>query len=89
MAINQKELAVGKEVRVRGDGTSWEIIELLGDKVKAKNTENGHEGLIPVGIIISVVNKAVSSIPSSDIQILDKPVTIKKKRSRGRPKNKE
>lgn len=101
MAVNPNELAVGKEVKVRGDGSSWEIIELKGDVVRAINKTNGTEGDIPVQLIVGVVNKAVADIPSSDIQIIN-PIDAgakyepkgdgKKKpakRKRGRPKKED
>lgn len=85
--VKASELAVGLEINVEGDGSTWEILELARDKVRARNTANGFTGFIPHSSIQGVVNKTVASIPSSDIQIMeDKPKTAPRKPRKRKPK---
>jgi hypothetical protein len=89
MSVNRSELAVGKEIKIRGDGSSWEIVELGEKNIRARNTTTGHVGLIPTDLIIGIVNKAVSGIPVQDIQIIDKADSQKKKRVSRKPRKKK
>lgn len=73
--------STGTQFKVKGDGSTWEVLSINGEKIIAVNKQNGFQGPIPVGNVTEILNVAKAEIKNEDIKILGtKPKTRGRKR---------
>ena len=93
--MNIDNFTQGTLFKIRGDGSTWETVscDRVSGIIQARNMTNNHVGPIALTTVVQILNMAKSTIPSSDIKIVDASDSlptyekiVKGKRKRGRKK---
>ena len=71
--MNIDNFTQGILFKIRGDGSTWETIscDRVSGIIQARNMTNNHVGPIALTTVVQILNIAKSTIPSSDIKIVD------------------
>lgn len=68
--FNPSNFSTGTQFRVKGDGSTWEVLSISGEKIVAINKQNGFKGPIPVGNVSEILNVTKAEVKNEDIKIL-------------------
>ncbi len=71
--MNIDNFTQGTLFKIKGDGSTWETIscDRTSGVIQARNMTNGHVGPVAVTTVVQILNMAKSTIPSSNIKIVD------------------
>jgi len=71
--LNIDNFTQGTLFKIKGDGSTWETIscDRTLEIIQARNMTNDHVGPVALITVVQILNMAKSTIPSSNIKIVD------------------